>query len=481
MKKKFLLLFFICVYCTINLYSQGVPQAINYQGIARYITGSPIINQAIGLKISIKNGSGGPIVYTETHQTNTNQFGLYTVKVGYGTPVLGIFSNIPWNTGNQYLELEMDINGGTNYVSSGITELLSVPYAFYANEATIAVSGTPGPTGPTGANGANGLTGSTGVTGTTGTTGPTGITGATGVQGTQGATGTTGVTGPTGVQGITGVTGSTGTTGAMGSTGTTGITGPTGIQGIQGVTGITGATGVQGTQGTTGVTGPTGVQGITGVTGSTGITGALGSTGPTGVTGTTGIQGIQGITGATGSQGVTGVTGATGNSGISDYAIFQELQASGTDAGTFTSGTWVTRTLNNTQVNFGTSVVLVGNTITLEPGTYFISAITPAYQVGAHQSRLFNTGSSTTAILGTSAVEGVCILKGMITVVATSTFELQHRCSITKAADGLGKGAAFGEDNIYARICIIMINSGGIQGGGNGESIESLLFTIDGF
>lgn len=502
--KKFIS-FAVCLFVVIAIYSQGVPQAINYQGIARDASANLIVNQPIGVKISITNGASGPVAYSETHTTTTNQYGLYTIKVGYGTPVTGVFSSIPWSSGNQYIVIEMDVSGGTNYVLAGNSELLSVPYAFYANEALVAPSGTTGPTGSTGPQGVTGTMGPTGPTGLQGATGvqgiagPTGVTGPTGIQGAtgpMGATGLAGATGPTGIQGATGANGATGSVGATGPTGpqgVAGVTGPTGTQGPSGANGATGPTGAQGIQGVTGVAGPTGLTGATGAQGPTGSAGAMGATGPTGVqgiqgvtgatgaTGLAGATGVQGPTGSTGIQGATGATGATGNSGISDYAIFEEVQSSGVDAGTFTSGSWVTRTLNNTSVNVGTSITLASNTITLSPGTYYVTAIVPAYQVGAHQARFYNTTSTSTEILSTSVVEGACILKGFVTVATSSNFQVQHQCSTTKATDGLGKGASFGENNIYTRICIMVINSSGSSGGGNNAEVESIIYTIDGF
>ncbi|MBL0309107.1 MAG: LamG domain-containing protein [Bacteroidetes bacterium] len=143
---------------------------------------------------------------------------------------------VSWTGGEKYLEVLIDISGGTNYISMGSTQLLSVPYALFSANSLPGPSGATGPTGPTGTAGSGG--------GATGSTGPTGV---------------NGVSGPTGVQGVTGPTGNTGAIGATGI-GFTGTTGATGVQGIQGNTGPTGIT-------TIGATGPTGATGIMGPTG----------------------------------------------------------------------------------------------------------------------------------------------------------------------------------------------------------------------
>lgn len=165
------------------------PQMFSYQGVARDNVGNALANQNIGLQIDIHQTTpGGTIIFSETHTVTTNAFGLFNIAIGGGTPVVATLSAIDWANGPYFTEVSMDETGGTSYVSLGTSQLLSVPYALYADS-----SGTAGPTGPTGADGA------TGADGVTGATGPTGDTGATGADGATGEMGVTGPTGPTGV------------------------------------------------------------------------------------------------------------------------------------------------------------------------------------------------------------------------------------------------------------------------------------------
>ena len=69
------------VLSSIGLMAQ-VPQGINYQGVARNVDGSPIINQLIGLRVSITSGPNGSIDYREEHFPETNEFGLFAVVIG---------------------------------------------------------------------------------------------------------------------------------------------------------------------------------------------------------------------------------------------------------------------------------------------------------------------------------------------------------------------------------------------------------------
>lgn len=97
---------------TTILFAQA-PQLINYQGVARNLTGAPLPSQAISLRISILSGSPtGTNEYTETHNITTNNLGLFSIQIGNGAVQSGSFSTIGWGTATHYLQLEMDENGG---------------------------------------------------------------------------------------------------------------------------------------------------------------------------------------------------------------------------------------------------------------------------------------------------------------------------------------------------------------------------------
>ncbi len=229
MKKILVPLSLLFMVGVVTIYSQ-VPQAFNYQAVARDASGNLIANQAVGIQITlIQDSANGAVVYIETFTDTTNQFGLFTLAIGQGTPVSGTFSGITWNTGNYWLKIELDPAGGTSYTDMGTSQLLTVPFAMYAaNAGTSGVTGATGPTGADGVNGTNGLTGATGPTGADGTNGTNGVTGATGTTGVNGTNGVTGAIGPTGANGNNGATGATGPSGGpAGPAGPTGATGNT--------------------------------------------------------------------------------------------------------------------------------------------------------------------------------------------------------------------------------------------------------------
>ncbi len=107
------------------------PEAFKYQAVARSSNGEIISNQKISLKIEIKNENS--TVYSETHNTETNQYGLINLEVGKGTQIsTNDFSEINWANGSQYIYISIDETGGSNFTPIGNAQLLSVPYALFA-------------------------------------------------------------------------------------------------------------------------------------------------------------------------------------------------------------------------------------------------------------------------------------------------------------------------------------------------------------
>ena len=128
---KKLLLFTATLLLSITVAFAQAPNKLNYQGVARTNSGDPIANQNISLRISILDGAVEE--YVETHIVNTNDFGLYNVKIGDGVPTVGTMNAIDWSATNKNIKVEIDPAGGTTYTDLGTTELASVPYALYAN------------------------------------------------------------------------------------------------------------------------------------------------------------------------------------------------------------------------------------------------------------------------------------------------------------------------------------------------------------
>ena len=70
---------------------------INYQGAATDADGAKLVNQNISLKTSVlQGGVDGTTSYSETHNTTTDQFGLFNVVNHRDWSVLECPSNIPF-------------------------------------------------------------------------------------------------------------------------------------------------------------------------------------------------------------------------------------------------------------------------------------------------------------------------------------------------------------------------------------------------
>ena len=135
--KKLLLLLFIT--SSSFAFSQ-VPNQINYQAVARNSVGNVLPNKKITARLSIRDGSGtGTVLYKETRTVTTNNFGLFTIAIGSAGAdnSTGTISGIDWSTAAKFIQVEVDPEGGSNFVNMGVAQLLSVPYALHAGTASV--------------------------------------------------------------------------------------------------------------------------------------------------------------------------------------------------------------------------------------------------------------------------------------------------------------------------------------------------------
>ena len=128
------------------LFAQA-PQGMKYQAVARDAAGNVLPNQNICIQSSITNAAGTTTYYRETFNTITNEFGLFSLTIGSGTPVNGTFAGISWGSITPYQKIEMKIGCTGSYVLMGSSQLMSVPYALYANKGTVTTDATLGGNG----------------------------------------------------------------------------------------------------------------------------------------------------------------------------------------------------------------------------------------------------------------------------------------------------------------------------------------------
>jgi len=131
---KHLLLVASCLFSIASTFAQA-PDAFKYQAVVRNAAGNILGNQAVGMQLIIHQSTAtGTTIYSETFAATTNAYGLVNLQIGTGL-TSGNFSSIDWGNGPYFIETAVDVNGGTSYSSMGTSQLLSVPYALYAEVA----------------------------------------------------------------------------------------------------------------------------------------------------------------------------------------------------------------------------------------------------------------------------------------------------------------------------------------------------------
>ena len=140
MTKKLCLLIFGLMIIGTNR-SQS-PHQLSFQSVVRDNNNQLISNRTIGMRLSIlRDSTNGQAVYAEIHSPKTTQQGTIQLNIGAGTLVSGSFASIPWSTGKLFVKTEIDLQGGSNYTMSNVTQLLSVPYTMYASDIPVSKSG----------------------------------------------------------------------------------------------------------------------------------------------------------------------------------------------------------------------------------------------------------------------------------------------------------------------------------------------------
>jgi hypothetical protein len=123
------------------------PLLFNYQSVIRDTDGNPIKNDAVDVRIAVReDGVTGTVVYNEEHSLTSSEYGVLSLQVGGGTLLNGDFSTIDWGEHEYYLEISLDSAQTGTFTTLSTTQLLSVPYALHARSADY-ITGTTGSTG----------------------------------------------------------------------------------------------------------------------------------------------------------------------------------------------------------------------------------------------------------------------------------------------------------------------------------------------
>jgi hypothetical protein len=137
-----------------------------------------------------------------------------------------------------------------------------------------------------------------------------------------------------------------------------------------------------------------------------------------------------------------------------------DIKSQGTSGGSFTSGAWRTRDINEELIDTDDLCTISGNQFTLAAGLWEIFASVPANYVDGHQSRLwcggavylygsseFSSNGGGYGFVTRSYVHGVFLLS------EPTDCEIQHRCQTSHADYGFGVACNFA-DEIYTQVAL---------------------------
>jgi len=137
LQKSVLLLTAIFSFGLTSLFAQ-VPQAINFQAIARDAESNPMVNTNIQIRLSVlEETPEGTVVYQELRALQTNAYGSFSFQIGRDANyvTVGTFENIAWADASKFLKIEYDPTNTFSFdLTLGTIEFVSVPYAFAAGD-----------------------------------------------------------------------------------------------------------------------------------------------------------------------------------------------------------------------------------------------------------------------------------------------------------------------------------------------------------
>jgi len=132
--KKFIIIISLG-FLALTAMAQQSPTSFSYQAVVRNASGLPVVSANITLRFTIREGSsGGTIIYQEMQSKTTTSTGLVTANVGQGTMPSGPYPTAAiWAQASKFLQVEIDPSGGSNYLDMGTTQIMSVPFASFAD------------------------------------------------------------------------------------------------------------------------------------------------------------------------------------------------------------------------------------------------------------------------------------------------------------------------------------------------------------
>jgi uncharacterized protein (TIGR02145 family) len=139
MKKLLNCIFLVMLAATV--YGQA-PDRIGYQAVIRDTSGTLLVDTKLSIVVQILQGSmSGTVVYEETQKGKSNPNGLVTFGIGTGSVMTGSFGAIDWSNGPYFMKTVIYPTDDISNTITATSEILSVPYAKYADRAETLAGG----------------------------------------------------------------------------------------------------------------------------------------------------------------------------------------------------------------------------------------------------------------------------------------------------------------------------------------------------
>ncbi len=136
-KFGFAILFAFMSLFEVNTAYAQVPDAINFQAIARDVNGDILAETPIMIQLSVLDGGPtGTQDYREIRSLTTNEYGSFSFQIGRD-PFMseGVFAEIDWASGDKFLKVDYDPTATLNFdLTLGTIEFVTVPFAFAARD-----------------------------------------------------------------------------------------------------------------------------------------------------------------------------------------------------------------------------------------------------------------------------------------------------------------------------------------------------------
>jgi len=148
--KNSILLFALLFVSTFAFAQGGAPRKFNYQAVPRSANGELLpANSTIQVQFSISEDGPTAVKYVEEHSVTVGQFGVINAQVGDGVASNlepHDFESLDWSKHSYFLAIAVDLNNDGNFDNDEkfpASQLLSVPYALYAEKSGSSVSSDP--------------------------------------------------------------------------------------------------------------------------------------------------------------------------------------------------------------------------------------------------------------------------------------------------------------------------------------------------